>query len=135
MVDISTELKIIEILDIAGTTERMIPGLRKPNASRMYDLLDISYSRNEEGYYNKKPMRLHPNPKQYNCWELAIEILLLVDLDQRRLLWARSCKFSWSALAKQFGCHRVTIKKRYLETIFIIKNIANKNLLDKINKI
>ena len=132
---VAVEVKIMEILDTAGSTERMIPGLKKPNASRMYDLLEMAYSKKDLGYYNRKPLRLYPNAKQIASWELAIDLMLLVDLEQRRLLWGRACRFSWVQLAKRFGCHRTTIKKRYLETIFLLRRLANKDLIDKIVKI
>tara|TARA_A100000171_G_C2116970_1_gene138435 strand:- start:303 stop:716 length:414 start_codon:yes stop_codon:yes gene_type:complete len=132
---VAVEVKIMEILDTAGRTERLIPGIKKPHASRMYDLLEMSYSKQDLGFYNKKPLRLYPNAKQIASWELAIELMLLVNLEQRRLLWGRACRFSWVQLAKRFGVHRTTIKKRYLETIFLISRLADKSLIDKIVKI
>lgn len=132
---LAVELKIIQILEQAGHTERLVPGLKKPHASRMFDALEVTYDKKDIGYYDKKPLKLYPNAKQLACWDLTIDMLLLLALDQRRLVWARSCRFSWVKLGKRFGMHRTTVKKRYLECIFLIRRLASKSLIDKITKI
>ena len=132
---LAVELKIIQILEQAGHTERLVPGLKKPHASRMFDALEVTYDKKDIGYYDKKPLKLYPNAKQLACWDLTIEMLLLLALDQRRLVWARSCRFSWVKLGKQFGCHRTTIKKRYISAILDLEFRLDKLTLDKIDKL
>ena len=80
--------KIIEVFEIAGRTERMMPGLNalKPKAPRMFDLLEMSYDPKDIGYYDKKPgMRLRATSKQQTCWELAIDLLMLIHLEEKVL--------------------------------------------------
>ena len=130
--------KIIEIFEIAGRTERLMPGLNalKPKVPRMFDLLEMSYDPKDIGFYDKKPMKLRANNQQIACWELAIDLLSKIEkLEDRRLIWAKACRFSWVALGKQFGCHRVTIKKKYMAAIFNLEFSLDKSVVDKIDKL
>jgi len=130
--------KIIEVFEIAGRTERMMPGLNalKPKAPRMFDLLQMSYDPKDIGYYDKKPLKLRANSQQITCWELAIDLLGIIEtLEERRLIWAKAMRYSWVGLARQFGCHRVTIKKRYKAAILNLEFRLEKSMIDKIDKI
>ena len=126
----------MEILDEAGTAERFMPGLKLPKAASMFDILKFTHDPGDHGYYeNKGKLKLRANNKQIVCWELAIELLPFVELKERKILWARARKHSWVALSKMFGCHRVTIKKKYINAIFNLESKLDKTLIDKIDKI
>ncbi len=130
--------KIVEIFDVAGRTERMMPGLNalKPKAPKMFDLLQMSRDPKDIGYYDKQPLRLRANNHQIACWELAIDLLgKIKKIEDRRLIWARAMRYSWVSLARQFGCHRVTIKRRYKAALFNLEFDLEKSLIDKIDKI
>ena len=73
--------KIIEVFEIAGRAERMMPGLNalKPKAPKMFDLLQMSYDPKDIGYYDKKPLKLRANSQQITCWELAIDLLGIIE--------------------------------------------------------
>ena len=129
-------VKLIDIFEHAGMCERLMSKPKAPGTPAMWDLLDMAYDVKDVGYYEKKPLKLRANPKQMTCWELAIDLLLLIDLEQRRLIWGRAMRFSWVALAKKFGVHRTTIKKRYMAALIHMEQQAKLNkLLDKIDKI
>ena len=114
----------------------MMPKPTKPGTPKMYDLLKMSYDPKDIGYYDKKRLKLRANSKQISCWEMAIELLAkLPNLEKRRLVWARACRFNWSQLARQFGCHRVTIKKRYTTIILDLENSLPKSMLDRIDNL
>ena len=128
--------KIIDILDIAGTTERFMPGIKLPHATKLFDILKMTHDPKDYGYWNKtKRLRLRANSKQIACWELAIDLLPKVELESRRLLWSRAKKHSWVSLARMFGCHRVTIKRKYLKAILDLEFNLDKSMIDKIDKI
>ena len=130
--------KIMEVFEDAGRTERMMPGLNalKPKTPRMYDILKMSYDPKDIGFWQKKGLKLRANSHQITCWELAIELLIKIEkLEDRRLIWARAMRYSWVALARQFGCHRVTIKKKYTAAIFNLEFNLDKSLIDKIDKL
>ena len=128
----------MEVFEVAGRTERMMPGLNalKPKTPRMYDILKMSYDPKDIGFWQKKGLKLRANSHQITCWELAIELLIKIEkLEDRRLIWARAMRYSWVALARQFGCHRVTIKKKYTAAILNLEFSLDKSLIDKIDKL
>ena len=128
----------MEVFEVAGRTERMMPGLNalKPKTPRMYDVLKMSYDPKDIGFWQKKGLKLRANSHQITCWELAIELLIKIEkLEDRRLIWARAMRYSWVALARQFGCHRVTIKKKYTAAILNLEFNIDKSLIDKIDKL
>lgn len=128
----------MEVFEVAGRTERMMPGLNalKPKTPRMYDVLKMSYDPKDIGFWQKKGLKLRANSHQITCWELAIELLIKIEkLEDRRLIWAKAMRYSWVALARQFGCHRVTIKKKYTAAILNLEFNLDKSLIDKIDKL
>jgi hypothetical protein len=126
----------MDILDEAGSAERFMPKPKIPKAASMYDILEYAYDPKDLGFYDAKKLKLRANNKQINCWDLTVtELLPLVELEDRQILWARSRRYSWVALAKMFGCHRVTIKKKYINAIFTLESKLNKTLIDKIDNI
>ena len=128
--------KIVEIFEIAGTAERLMPTITKPGQPKMFDLLQMSYDKKDLGYYDKKGLKLRANSKQITCWELAIDLLIKIEkLEDRRLVWARACRYNWSQLARQFGCHRVTIKRRYKSIILDLEFKLPKTTIDRIDNL
>ena len=127
--------KIIEIFEVAGTTERLMPGLKKPITPKMYDILKMSHDPKDLGYWQKKGLKLRANSKQIACWELAIDLLVKAKPNDRKLIWKRARRYSWVALARMFGCHRVTIKRRYKQAILDLEFNLDKSLIDIIDKI
>ena len=126
----------MDILDTAGLAERFMPKPKTPKAASMFDILEFTHDPKDFGYWNSKKLKLRANNKQINCWDLTIiELLPLVELEDRKILWARSRRYSWVALGKMFGCHRVTIKKKYINAIFKLESKLNKTLIDKIDNI
>ena len=129
--------KIIEIFEVAGTTERLMPGLNaiKPKTPKMYDILKMSHDPKDLGYWQKKGLKLRANSKQIACWELAIDLLGKAKPNDRKLIWKRARRYSWVALARMFGCHRVTIKRRYKQAILDLEFNLDKSLVDRIDLI
>ena len=128
--------KIIEIFDVAGRTERMMPGIQKPGHPRMYDLLEMSYDPKDIGFYDKKGLKLRANSKQISCWELAIDLIAKIPkIDHRRLVWARAMRYNWSALGRRFGLHRVTVQRRYKTIILDLETALPKTMLDRIDNL
>ena len=126
----------MDILETAALAERFMPKPKKPVAASMWNILPTTYTPQEHGYYeNKGKLKLRANNRQINCWDLSIiELLPLVELKDRKILWARSKRYSWIALGKMFGFHRVTMKKKYLNAIFNLESKLDKRLLDIIDK-
>jgi len=126
----------MDILDEAGLAERFMPKPKIPKAASMFDILEFTYDPKDFGYWNSKKLKLRANNKQITCWDLTVtELLPLVELEDRQILWARSKRYSWVALGKMFGCHRTTIKKKYVAAVFNLESKLDKTLIDKIDKI
>lgn len=135
------EKNIVWILDDAAYAERF---LAKPNNKRcpsMYSLIETCYTPEDFGYYTKK-LVLRATPKQMTHYSFAIDLLLLVKEDiydnpveARKLLWLRANRHPFTKLAKMFGYHRTTLKRKYE---MILERLADKvrlNFLDKFDKI
>ena len=113
-----------------------MPGLKKPGSPSMYKILEMSYDSKDLGFYDKKPLKLRANANQIACWEMAIDLLAQTPkLENRRLIWAKAMRFSWVKLGKQFGCHRTTIKKRYICAILDLEFRLDKKVIDRIDKL
>ena len=135
------EKNIRWILDDAAYAERF---LAKPNNRRcpsMYSLIETCYSPEDFGYHTKK-LVLRATPRQMTHYSTAIDLLLLVDedvydnpIEARKLLWLRANRHPFTKLAKMFGYHRTTLKRKYE---MILERLADKvrlNFLDKFDKI
>ena len=135
------EKNIVWILDDAAYAERF---LAKPNNKRcpsMYSLIETCYTPEDFGYYTKKFV-LRATPKQMTHYSFAIDLLLLIKEDiydnpveARKLLWLRANRHPFTKLAKMFGYHRTTLKRKYE---MILERLADKvrlNFLDKFDKI
>ena len=128
--------KIVEIFEIAGRAERLMPTISKLGQPKMFDIIQMSYDKKDLGFYDKKGFKLRANSKQIECWEFAIDLLLKIEkLDDRRLVWARACRFNWSQLGRQFGCHRVTIQRKYKSIILDLEFKLPKSTIDRIDNL
>ena len=101
----------------------------------MYDILKMSHDPKDLGYWQKKGLKLRANSKQIDCWELAIDLLGKAKPNDRKLIWKRARRYSWVALGKMFGFHRVTIKRRYTRAILDLEFNLDKSLVDRIDLI
>ena len=135
------EKNIRWILDDAAYAERF---LAKPNNKRcpsMYSLIETCYTPEDFGYHTKK-LVLRCTPKQMTHYSSAIDLLLLIKEDvsdnpiqARKLLWLRANRHPFTKLAKMFGYHRTTLKRKYE---MILERLADKvrlKFLDKFDKI
>ena len=87
--------KIVEIFEIAGTAERLMPTISKPGQPKMFDIIQMSYDKKDLGFYDKKGLKLRANSKQDQMLKFAIDLLLKIEkLDDRRLVWARACSLT-----------------------------------------
>ena len=128
--------KLIKIFESAARCDRFLPGLKPPTSPGMYSILDVVHNRNEHGAYRSK-MKLRATGQMLACWDLAIDLLLLVENEQRQIIWSRANKYSFSEIGRRLGYERRKLKTLYLNSIFEIekKVIKNKDLFAKIDKI
>ena len=123
------------IFSDAARAERFIA---RPNNNRcpsMYQLIETCHLPTELGYYEKK-LKLRATPRQMTHYGLAIDLLCMVDqvsedptLD-RKILWLRAKRNSYSRIGKYLVYHRTTIKRMYDKILDSLTNKIIKESLD-----
>ena len=138
---IKLEKLIIEILDDAAYAERFIAAPNNNRVPSMYQVLESYYDKKDWGFHVKPKLVMRATPRQMTRYELALDILLLIEDDisddpslDRKLFWMRANRFKWTKLAKFFGFHRITIKNRYIKVLDKLSNKL-KNSFDKLDRL
>ena len=130
-------LKLVDVLETAARAEKYIPGIKKPHAPGMYSILEVIHNKSEHGAYHKAPMKIRATGKMLASWELAIDLLLLISLDERQLIWSRANKYSYSEIGRMLGYERRKVKTLYLNALFHLESklFTRKDILAKLDKI
>ena len=124
------------VLDDAARAERFIA---RPNNNRcpsMYQLIETNHIPTEIGYWEKPKLKLRATPRQMTNYGLAIDLLLMVqDLSEdplldRKILWLRAKRNSYSRIGKYLVYHRTTIKRMYDNILDKLTNKIIKDCLD-----
>ena len=138
---IKLEKLIVEILDDAAYAERFIAAPNNNRVPSMYQVLESYYDKKDWGFHVKPKLVMRATPRQMTRYELALDILLLIDDDisddpslDRKLFWMRANRFKWTKLGKFFGFHRITIKNRYIKVLDKLSNKL-KNSFDKLDRL
>ena len=127
------------VLDDAARAERFIA---RPNNNRcpsMYQLIETSYLPSELGYYEKK-LKLRATPRQMTNYGLAIDLLLMVDkvsedpLLDKKILWLKAKRNSYSRIGQYLVYHRTTIKRMYDKILDALTNKIIKESVDILDK-
>ena len=127
------------VLDDAARAERFIA---RPNNNRcpsMYQLIETNYLPSELGYYEKK-LKLRATPRQMTNYGLAIDLLLMVDqvsedpLLDKKILWLKAKRNSFSRIGKYLVYHRTTIKRMYDKILDALTNKIIKESVDILDK-
>lgn len=123
------------IFDDAARAERFIA---RPNNNRcpsMYQLIETGYLPTEFGFYEKK-LKLRATPRQMTNYDLAIDLLCMVDqvsedpLLDKKILWLRAKRNSFSKIGKYLVYHRTTIKRMYDN---ILDKLTNKIIKESVD--
>ena len=126
---------LVSLIDEAARTERFLSKPKRPTASRMYDLLSVSYEKGDWSYYEKALMKLRATAKQVSRWEFAIDALMAIEEDiskdpllDKQIIWMKANRYSWTQVGKHFGFSRHQIKNRYEKVLTRLCNkIKNNN--------
>ena len=127
------------VLDDAARAERFIA---RPNNNRcpsMYQLIETGHLPTEHGYYEKK-LKLRATPRQMTHYDLAIDILCMVDqvsedpLLDKKILWLKAKRNSYSRIGKYLVYHRTTIKRMYDKILYALTNKIIKESVDILDK-
>ena len=127
------------VLDDAARAERFIA---RPNNNRcpsMYQIIETNYLPTELGYYEKK-LKLRATPRQMTNYGLAIDLLLMVDqvsedpLLDKKILWLKAKRNSFTRIGKYLVYHRTTIKRMYDKILDALTNKIIKESVDILDK-
>ena len=127
------------VLDDAARAERFIA---RPNNNRcpsMYQIIETGHLPSELGYYEKK-LKLRATPRQMTHYDLAIDILCMVDqvsedpLLDKKILWLKAKRNSYSRIGKYLVYHRTTIKRMYDKILDALTNKIIKESVDILDK-
>ena len=127
------------VLDDAARAERFIA---RPNNNRcpsMYQLIETGHLPSELGYYEKK-LKLRATPRQMTHYDLAIDLLCMVDqvsedpLLDKKILWLKAKRNSFSKIGKYLVYHRTTIKRMYDKILDALTNKIIKESVDILDK-
>ena len=126
---------LVSLIDEAARTERFLSKPKRPTASRMYDLLSVSYEKGDWSYYEKSLLKLRATAKQCTRWEFTIDALMAIEEDiskdpllDKQIIWMKANRYSWTQVGKYFGFSRHQIKNRYEKVLTRLCNkIKNNN--------
>lgn len=115
----------------AGRAERF---LAKPNNNRcpsMYQCLETYYDKRDWGYHVKPVLKLRATPQQIQNYSTAIDLLLAIDkLDNRKIVWLKATRNSYSQIGRYLGYHRTTVKRIYDNVLDDLVNKIKSKKLD-----
>lgn len=94
----------------------------------------IKYTEREVWEMEKLPMRLGPpTPQAISRMEETLQwIVLLDDVDERKLVWLRAAKVRWKSICYRMGCDRSTAWRKWV--IALTKIAARLNSTGRMHK-
>ena len=132
---------IENIFDDAGRCERFIKAPHNKNVPSMFQLIETNYLPSEHGYYDKAKLKLRATPRQMTNYSTAIDLLLMIDktisedpLQDRKILWLKAKRNSFTSIGKYLVYHRTTIKRMYDSILDKLTNKIIKESLDIYDK-
>ena len=78
---IKLEKLIVQILDDAAYAERFIAAPNNKRCPSMYQVLESYYDKKDWGFHVKPKLVLRATPRQMTRYELALDILLMIEDD------------------------------------------------------
>ncbi len=139
---IKIEDKIVRILVDAYLCERYLSKPHNRRCPSMYSLITTCYDVTDFGYHEKALLKLRATPQQLTNYSYAIDLLLMIKEDvsddpvfARKLLWLRASRIPFTKLAKLYGFHRTTIKRKYEIILERLSEKVRINCIDKFDKI
>jgi hypothetical protein len=105
----------------AAQTERWLPRAIKRAATTWWPDVQAEWLSYADA---DTKVRLTPSAEQIDRYEMAIELSLIIDDDDRRLVWAvahssvgRGRGPRWAKIGRLLGIERRTLKARYLSAL------------------
>lgn len=119
-----TEEMVADRLEDAARTMRRLPPVKAQGYVSAWPA--IFYTEMEKLQMDKKPRKWPAMPEQVTRMEEACDwLLLLEDIDDRRLLWLRAERVPWKPICWKMGISRATANRRWKNGICTIMQKLN----------
>jgi len=76
----------------------------------------------DEDFFNTTDTWLPPLPDEIKAMEDILEWLKFTSLENRRIVWLRSCGMGWKRLSDLYHKSRSTLTRQYRNALLDIKN-------------
>lgn len=116
-----TSVQIIEMFETAHEVEKKLPPAIQNGMSAMR--FDVVNDKTEHAAWHKAKPRFTASAKEIAIYEYCLFYLNpMLGQDERKMVWARSINAPWHWIGSNIlKCSRHTAKKRYLETIRLLR--------------
>ena len=116
-----TSVQIIEMFETAHDVEKKLPPAIQNGMSAMR--FDVVNDKTEHAAWHKAKPRFTASAKEIAIYEYCLFYLNpMMSQDERKMVWARSINAPWHWIGSNIlKCSRHTAKKRYLETIRLLR--------------
>lgn len=119
-----TEEMVADRLEDAARTMRRLPPVKAQGYVSAWPA--IFYTEMEKLQMDKKPRKWPAMPEQVTRMEETCDwLLLLEDIDDRRLLWLRAERVPWKPICWKMGISRATANRRWKNGIRTIMQKLN----------
>ena len=114
------------------TDQRMPNAIRRQKLTFWMDMNRVDWLN-----YGDSEIKISLNPRSISRWELALRLIQLINNDEdRKIIWLRSKRLSWSKIGKMTALERRKVKNKYSELLMtIIAKIKQKFKLQEKEKI
>tara|TARA_R100001126_G_C4854033_1_gene163538 strand:- start:610 stop:1029 length:420 start_codon:yes stop_codon:yes gene_type:complete len=131
-----TSVQIIDMFETAHEVEQKLPpAVRNGMATMRFDVVN---DKTEHAAWHKIKPRFVATAREIEVYEYVLFYLNpLMGQQERKMVWARSIKVPWHWIGSHIlKCSRHTAKKRYMETIRMLRMriLINDQLTKKIPK-
>ncbi len=116
-----TSVQIIEMFETAHEVEKKLPPAIQNGMSAMR--FDVVNDKTEHAAWHKAKPRFTASAKEIAIYEYCLFYLNpMMSQEERKMIWARSINAPWHWIGSNIlKCSRHTAKKRYLETIRLLR--------------
>ena len=116
-----TSVQIIEMFETATEVEKKLPPAIQNGVMTMK--FDVVNDKTEHAAWSKKRLRIAASAREIAIYEYCLFFLNpLLSKEERKMVWARSLNAPWHWIGSNIlKCSRHTAKKRYLETIRLLR--------------
>ena len=119
-----TEKMVITRFEEAARTMRRLPPVKAQGYVSIWP--EILHSEMEKIQMDKKPRKWPAMPEDITKMEEACDwLLLLEEIDERRLVWLRAERIPWKPICWRLGVSRATANRRWKNALRIITQKLN----------